>query len=136
MTDTYGDLPYFEAGRAFLDGNGFPAYDSQEAVYDDILNELASASQALDPNKDGIGQEVLYSGDVMRWKRLGYSLLLRAAMRLSKVNPGKAQNFVSQAVSGGLMESNLDNAVVRHTPDFRNPVGTNLNGGQAPLPFI
>ena len=136
LTDTYGDLPYFDAGKAFLDGNSFPAYDAQSTIYEDILNELVSAATALDPGKDKISQEVMYSGDVMTWKRLGYSLLLRAAMRLSKVDPGKTQSFITQAVSGGLMQSNDDNAVVRHNADFRNGVGTNLNGGQAPFYYL
>ncbi len=136
LTDTYGDIPYFGAGEAFLEGTAFPSYDAQEDIYEDILSELVQASGALNANNDAINQEILYSGNVERWKRLGYSLLLRAAMRLSKVNPGKAEGFVVQAVSGGLMESNADNAIVRHTPDFRNPVGTNLNGGQAPFYYL
>ena len=136
MTDTYGDIPYFQAGKAFLEGIAFPAYDSQEAIYDDILKELSEASAALDPGADAINQEVMYSGDVMAWKRLGNALLLRTAMRLVKVNPGKAQTFAAQAIAGGLMESNMDNAVVRHNADFQNPVGTNLNGGQAPFYYL
>ena len=136
MTDTYGDVPYFQAGKAFLEGIAFPLYDSQEAIYDDILKELSEASAALNPSADAIDQEVMYSGDVMAWKRLGNSLLLRAAMRLVKVDPGKAQTFAAQAIAGGLMDSNLDNAVVRHNADFQNPVGTNLNGGQAPFYYL
>jgi hypothetical protein len=136
LTDTYGEIPYFESGKASLEGAGFPGYDPQDAIYDDILKELAEASAALDPSKDKINQEVMYSGDVLAWKRLGYSLLLRAAMRLSKVNPEKARTFAGQAAGGGLMTSNMDNAVVRHNADFRNGVGTNLNGGQAPFYYL
>lgn len=136
MTDTYGDVPYSQAGKAFLEDVPFPAYDSQEAIYDDILKELSEASAALNPSGDGIDQEVMYNGDVMAWKRLANSLLLRAAMRLVKVAPDKAKTFASQAINGGLMESNMDNAVVRHNADFQNPVGTNLNGGQAPFYYL
>ncbi len=136
LTDTYGDVPYQEASRAFLDGNSFPSYDAQELIYDQILSELESASAALNEGNDAVEQDILYGGDVGQWKRLGYSLLLRAAMRLTKVNPSKAQEFAGKAVAGGLMESNDDNAVVRHNADFRNPVGTNLNGGQAPFYYL
>ncbi len=136
LTDCYGDIPYSEAGLAFREGISFPAYDAQSDIYDDILNELASASAALDESKDAVPQDIMYGGDIGQWKRLGYSLLLRAGMRLSKVDPGKAQQFVGQAVSGGLMESNDDNAVIRHNADYRNGVGTNLNGGQAPFYYL
>ncbi|MCB0686617.1 MAG: SusD/RagB family nutrient-binding outer membrane lipoprotein [Saprospiraceae bacterium] len=136
LTDTYGDIPYTEAGQAFLEGYGFPAYDSQESIYRDILNELATASAALDPSKDKVDQDIMYGGDIDQWKKLGYSLLLRAAMRLTKVDPGQAQQYAAQAIAGGLMESNEDNALVRHNADYRNDVGTNVNGGQAPFYYL
>lgn len=136
LTDTYGDIPYTEAGLAFLDEIVFPVYESQESIYADILNELETASAALDASKPMASQDILYKGDITRWKRLGNSLLLRAAMRLTKVNPGMAQEYVGKAVAGGLMQSNDDNAVIRHNPNFRNSVGTNLNGGQAPFYYL
>ena len=40
IVDTYGDTPYFDAGRGFLDGNVRPVYDSAESIYMDMLNEL------------------------------------------------------------------------------------------------
>ena len=136
LTDTYGDIPYTSAGLGFLEGEAFPTYDAQEAIYLDILNELETASAALDANKPIAAQDILYKGDPDRWRLLGHSLLLRAAMRLSKVNETLAQEYVGKAVAGGLIESNEDNALVRHDANFRNQVGTNLNGGQAPFYYL
>lgn len=136
MTDTYGDVPYTQAGKSYLEGIVTPVYDTQESIYDDILKELSEASTALDATKARITSDLLYDGDVSRWKRLGNSLLLRAAMRLSKVNPTKAAEFVAKAVSGGLMQSNDDNAVLRHTANFTNPVGSQLNGGQSAFFYL
>lgn len=133
LTDTYGDIPYSEAGLAYLEGEVEPTYDAQEAIYtgeNGILEELADASAALNASQPA-PNDVLYDGDVEQWRRLGYSLLLRAAMRLTKVAPDVAEQYVDVAVSGGLMQSNADNAVIRHTADFRNNVGTNLNGGES-----
>jgi len=137
LTDTYGDVPFSESGLAYLEGVSFPVYDSQESIYSALISRLMSATAALSESTGGsIGQDILYGGDVQQWKRLGNSLLLRAGMRLSKVNPSLAMSTVSAAVSGGLMQSNDDNAVVRHTADFRNGVGTNLNGGQSPFYYL
>ncbi len=136
LTDTYGDIPYTQAGQSYLTGIVTPVYDTQESIYTDILNELSVASNALDANKARITSDLLYDGDVARWKRLGNSLLLRAAMRLSKVNPAKAAEFVGKAVAGGLMVSNDDNAVLRHTANFTNPVGSQLNGGQSAFFYL
>jgi len=136
MTDTYGDVPYAEAGQSYLTGIVVPVYDAQESIYTDILKELSEASTALDVAKARITSDMLYDGDVARWKRLANSLLLRAAMRLSKANPTKAAEFVAKAVTGGLMQSNDDNALIRHTANFTNPVGSQLNGGQSAFFYL
>jgi hypothetical protein len=75
--------------------------------------------------------DVLYAGDVTKWKRFGYSLMLRAAMRLTKVKPAKAEEYVKKAVAGGVMQSNDDIAMVRHSSNFPNLVGAQLNGSEA-----
>lgn len=136
LSDTYGDIPYTQAGQSYLTGVVTPTYDTQESVYTDILNELSAASTALDAAKARITSDLLYDGDIARWKKLGNSLLLRAAMRLSKVNPTKAAEFVAKAVTGGLMATNDDNAVLRHTANFVNPVGSQLNGGQSAFFYL
>ena len=43
LVDQYGDTPYFQAGRGFLDGVVRPAYDDDQAIYMDMLNELEEA---------------------------------------------------------------------------------------------
>jgi hypothetical protein len=136
LTDTYGDIPYKDAGKSFLAAITSPAYDSQESIYNDILTELETASTALDATKARVTTDVLYDGDITRWKRFGYSLLLRAGMRLSKVNPAKAAEIVGKAVTGGVMQSNADNAMIRHNPTFANPVGSQLNGGQSAFFYL
>ncbi|MBC7892278.1 MAG: SusD/RagB family nutrient-binding outer membrane lipoprotein [Sphingobacteriaceae bacterium] len=136
LTDTYGDVPYKQAGLSYLEGIVTPVYDSQESVYADILTELETASAALDAAKPRVTSDVLYDGDIPRWKRFGYSLLLRGGMRLSKINPTKAAEVVGKAVAGGVMQSNDDNAIIRHTANFSNPVGGQLNGGQSAFFYL
>lgn len=136
LTDTYGDIPYSQAGKNYLEGISTPIYDTQESVYSAILTELESASAALDASKARVSTDLLYDGDVTKWKRFGFSLLLRASMRLSKVNPAKSAEFVAKAVAGGLMQSNADNAIIRHNANFANPIGSQLNGGQSAFFYL
>lgn len=132
LTDTYGDIPYTEAGLGFIGGNTFPKYDKQETIYNDIIKELTEASAALDAAKTRETGDVMYGGDVTKWKRLGYSLLVRAGMRLSKVNPALAQQTVQKAVTGGVFQSNADNSVIRNdAAAYQNPTGGTLNGTEA-----
>lgn len=126
ITDTYGDIPYFEGGKGYQEDIIQPKYDSQEVIYKDILKELEEASAALDASKPIELTDILYGGDVAKWKKFGYSLMFRAAMRLSKVEPNTAQAYVAKAVAGGLMQSNADNATMRHTALYNNYIAQHL----------
>lgn len=126
IADNHGDIPYSEAGKGYLEEIISPKYDTQQSVYQDLLKELEEASAALDASKDRVPNEILYGGDIAKWKKFGYSLLFRAAMRLSKIDPATAQSFVTKAVSGGLIASNADNAVTRHSALYNNWVSNHL----------
>ena len=131
LTDNYGDIPYFEAGKGYADGatgTTSPKYDPQQDIYMDILKELEEASAAMDEAAPVVTSDILYGGNVTQWKRFGYSLMLRAAMRLTKVDPATAQSYVQKAVAGGLMESNEDNAKNRHSALYINWMGEQLSG--------
>jgi len=131
LTDTYGDIPYTQAGLGYLSGVVLPVYDTQESIYTDLLKELTEATAALDASKTIESGDIVYGGDVTKWKRFGYSLMLRLGMRLSKVNASLAQSTVQKAVAGGLMQSNADNAVIRDNANYTNGVGATLNSTEA-----
>ena len=131
LTDTYGDVPFTEAGQGFLLGAATPRYEAQQQIYATLLTELEESSAALSAAGTVETAEVLYGGDVANWKRLGNSLLLRAAMRLTKVDPNLAQQYAAKAFAGGVMQSNADNAVVKHTSLYTNAVGNTLNSTEA-----
>lgn len=131
LTDTYGDIPYSEAGIGYLKGNVSPKYDTQQSIYDDLIKELSEATAALDATKPTEAGEVTYGGDIAKWKRAGNSILLRVGMRLSKVNPTLAQSTVQKAVAGGLMGANTDNLTVRNDANYKNPVGNIVNSTEA-----
>jgi hypothetical protein len=131
LTDTYGDIPYKEAGKGFTDQLVLPVYDSQDAIYADIIKELTEASAALSTsNRIEVG-DIMYAGAVNKWKRLGYSLLLRAGMRICLADAAKAQAAVSAAFVGGLMQSNTDNCVIKHNANYQNSNGQILNSSEA-----
>lgn len=133
LTDTYGDIPYTQAGIGYLTGNTSPKYDPQQSIYTDIISELAQAPAALDATKTIETADILYGGDVTKWKRFANSLLLRVGMRLVKVDPATAQKVVQQAIAanGGLVQSNADNCYVRGDLNYQNPVGSTVNGSEA-----
>jgi hypothetical protein len=124
LTDLYGDVPYSEAGKGFLEGIDFPKYDPQSAIYADMLNELEQAVAQLSTGGFG-GADLIYGGDVDKWKKFGNSLMLRLGMRLSEVDAAAAEAWVAKAIAGGVMTSNDDIAFLQHT---NGPEGVNMNG--------
>ncbi|QXD14522.1 SusD/RagB family nutrient-binding outer membrane lipoprotein [Rhodocaloribacter litoris] len=130
LTDMYGDLPYFEAGMGFLRNIIAPRFDTQEEIYRDMLKELEQAVAQLDPAFPTYGSaDVIYGGDVEKWRRFGNSLMLRLAMRLVKRDPALAQQWAQKAISGGLMQGIDDNFMVRHERGgSEGPNGLNTNG--------
>lgn len=126
MTDLYGDIPYFEAGQAYREGIFSPKYDPQSAIYDDIINELQEATTSLDPSAPVPTGDLIFNGDLNKWERLGYSLLLRAGMRLVKVDEEKAKQTVKMAL-GKTMQSNADNAYVLGSGTGINATVNNRN---------
>jgi hypothetical protein len=114
LTDWFGNIPYTEANRG-IEGIFSPAYDRQQDIYSDMLKELEEATAAIsDSNPDDgfAAADMIYQGDISKWKKWGYSLMLRLAMRISNVDQAKAAEYVSKAVSGGVFTSNDDNAII------------------------
>lgn len=132
LTDSYGDIPYTQGGEGYFSAdNFFPKYETQQTIYPKIIKELSEASAALDAAKTIETADILYGGNIAKWKKLGYSLLLRAGMRLSSVDPAQAQAVVKAAFDGGVITLNLDNAFVRHDANYRNPISNTLNSTEA-----
>ena len=115
LTDLYGDIPYSEAGKGFIEGITQPKYDRQADIYADMLAKLEAAATGLNGSGASYGNgDLIYQGDVEKWRKLANSLMLRLGMRLVKVDPGAAQNWASKAISGGTMTSNADIAFIPH----------------------
>lgn len=134
ITDMYGDIPYFEAGLGYIDGQYSPKFDRQSEIYADMLKELEEAALALDPAKPSYGNaDLVYGGDIEKWKRFAYSLMLRLGMRQTKVDIGLAETWVKKAIAGGVMQNLGDVAYLEHTAGSStnwNTISNVLQGGE------
>jgi hypothetical protein len=125
ITDIYGDVPYSEAGKGYIDGTLKPKYDAQQDIYMDMLNELEAGLSQLGSSSSLGNSDLIFQGDMTKWKKFGNSLMLRLAMRLSKADPASAQAWATKAIAGGVMTSNADIVYIQHT---QGPEGINKNG--------
>lgn len=121
LTMTFGDIPFSEAMSGF-DDSFFPAYDRQEDVFAGILRLLEEANQELATaeNTEILG-DVLFMGDVMKWRKSINSFRLRVLMTLSNKDGSSSidirqqfQQIVEDPTTFPIMASNEDNLALQH----------------------
>ena len=122
LTDMTGDIPYFNALKG---GSGVitSAYDPQSAIYADLLKELKEAVDQFDGGTTVQG-DVIFSGDVTKWRKYANSLRLLIALNMLKVdaNAGKTAFQAALSATGGVISSNADNVTINYVGgSFPNP---------------
>lgn len=120
LTDAYGRIPFSEANTT---GENTPVYDPQPAVYEGILADLEEANNLINPGSgQSIQGDILYDGDLMKWKKLANSLRLRLLMRLSEKQSDiqgvnvqeQLRTIVNNPSQNPVFESNEDNAALEY----------------------
>ena len=105
IADLWGDAPYTEALKAEGGAEYFkPVFDPQKDIYLGIFADLETANTLLSKNSDSYkniisSQDVLYNGDVSKWRKFANSLALRYYMRLSQKEPGTAEQGINKITS-------------------------------------
>lgn len=122
LVDNFGNVPFTEA----LDINNVtPAYDDAEFIYRAIGDSLADAIDKLTVGAESFEEaDLIYNGDMSKWKKFAHSLQLKMGIRVAESNPDLASTWVNAAVEGGVFESNADNAEFNYTgtQPYVNPI--------------
>ncbi|MET3115003.1 hypothetical protein AAKU52_002744 [Pedobacter sp. CG_S7] len=124
LTDAYGDIPYSQAGKL----NEFitPTYDKQKDVYFGLLEDLKTAKTTLDPAGKAIAGDLIYNGNIDRWKKLANSLRLKIALRIADKEPAKAKQVLDEIKADGDLYLNDNTAIaqlVYQLSPQQNPIG-------------
>ncbi|MDN3582342.1 SusD/RagB family nutrient-binding outer membrane lipoprotein [Mucilaginibacter flavus] len=126
LVTTFGDCPYTQAFDA---KNNFPKYDDAATIYKDLLARLDADIAALNTGSTSFGAaDLIYKGDVSKWKKFANSFKLKMAMTISDSDPATAKTTAAAAVAGGVFTSNADNATYAYassTPNT-NPVWVDI----------
>jgi Starch-binding associating with outer membrane len=122
LTDRYGDMPYSEALKQSIPN---PKYDTQQSIYTDLFKELKEAVAQFDNGASPKG-DILFSGNIARWKSFANSWRLILALRVSKADAalGKAEFNNALASSGGVLSATADNVDIAYPASsvaFSNP---------------
>ncbi|WP_448635893.1 SusD/RagB family nutrient-binding outer membrane lipoprotein [Pedobacter panaciterrae] len=122
LTDTYGDVPYAQAGEG-RNGIVEPAFDKQKDIYLDLFKKLEEANILLAKNTsiENLSDPV-YNGNIDKWRKFGNSLYLRLLLRVSgkaDVAPtsiAKIKEIVdTNAAKYPIMSNNNESAVLKWT---------------------
>jgi hypothetical protein len=116
ITDRWGDVPYSEALKA--EANFTPKYDKQSAIYDSLFKLLEDANGMIVTGN--ISNDIIYGGDMTKWKKLANTMRMLMALRLSKIDPAKGTIQFNAGMAAGAMTANSDNFVYKHLPDAAN----------------
>ncbi|MCL7987972.1 SusD/RagB family nutrient-binding outer membrane lipoprotein [Sphingobacterium sp. lm-10] len=133
-TDAWGNVPYSEALLGDMELTS-PRLDSQQDIY--LGNEAQGIQSLFDLIREGLedldgesiltigSDDIVYGGDLAKWKRAGNSLMLRLAMQISSVEPQIATQVIQEVMNRNMyINANDQNLAVR----FGGQVGS-----QAPL---
>jgi hypothetical protein len=100
VTSLWGDVPYTEALQST--DNLSPEYNDQQSLYDSIQSLLDAALIDFDAVNEGRlpgTDDVIFSGDIEKWKQTAYALKARYYMHVSKRTGELPFDPVTEALS-------------------------------------
>ena len=127
LVDTYGNVPYTDALQA---GNQqfAPKYDDAKAIYTDLLTRINTVVAKIDESAKGYGSgDLVYKGNMKKWKHLANSVKLRLALNLADVDPGTSKSAAEAAIASGVMMSSDESYTLKFAGGtYNNPLYDDL----------
>lgn len=153
--DTWDNVPYSQA--AFGQDNLFPAFDTQESIYNEIFSLLDNAIATLQTTDDSDfvpgNEDLIYGGDIDKWIKAAYTF--KARFQLHLVNKGLVSPAdVIASISNGFTSNDDDfqmfydddrninpwyaqEVLARNTGNFHNDIASqfvsSMNGDYYPF---
>ncbi|RAJ03927.1 SusD-like starch-binding protein associating with outer membrane [Chitinophaga skermanii] len=138
LTDAFGDVPLADALKG--NGNLSPTYAPQQVVYDSIFLWIRKGLTLIDPNTvypiavadGGPGGDLIYNGNLEAWESFGYTLWLRAALKIRNANEAKTRTEIAalMAMNPTWMDENAElhfqNVGGNRSPIYAETVALNV----------
>lgn len=104
LTDQYGRIPVREAYDGVTTARLTPAFDEQEDVYNQIIEKLDEAIELFNnpnnaKNLNLAGGDIMYQGDINKWRRFAYALKARYLNHLTKKSKYNAQAVIDASAN-------------------------------------
>lgn len=128
LTDILGMIPYSEALKGD-EGSFNPKYDTQEFIYQDLDRDLSEAFAQFDESGSlDSSFDILYNGNIARWKKLNASVRMMMAIKLTDVDPASGKARFAKAYADGGMTDNADRLEYKYLAEDanQNPLYANI----------
>ncbi len=129
LTDALGMLPYSQAMRG-REGIFEPAYDDQQSIYTDLDKELNEAyAQFEEQYPLDAGIDIVYGGDIAKWKKFNASVRMMLAIKLWKNDTENGKNRFAKAYADGFIRNNADIFKYQHLNEVesQHPLSLAIN---------
>lgn len=117
LTNLYGDVPYFDA---ISDDPPLQSkYDKQSEIYRALLAKLKAAGEQLNRQDFPVNSasDLVFAGDILKWKKFSNALRIRLAMYMSQAAPEETKTILTEILNNPqdypIMQSNDDNALLK-----------------------
>lgn len=127
LVDLFGNVAYSES--LDIKAYPYPKYDDGKTIYLDLAKRLDAAIGNLDVANGSFGKaDLIYNGNVTKWKILANSIKLKMGLHLADVDPALAKNMVESAYASGIMTNETQTALFQYfSSDVdMNPLYTSL----------
>lgn len=115
LVDTFGNIPYSQALNISTYPN--PKYDDGQVIYRDLLARLTATIATMNTSYAGFKDaDLLYDGNVAKWKSFANSLQLKLAINMDDVDHTYATTMALAAVASGVLTTADDNAALKYLP--------------------
>ncbi len=132
-TDTWGDVPYSQAGQGELYTQ--PVLDKQEDIYKgnaalgiqslfDLVRE-GIADLALSSTSNPSTDDIVYGGLKANWIKAGYTLMLKMALQISDREPALATAIFNEVLT-------VNNFIANNSQNLGIKFGSSV-GSQSPI---
>ncbi|QWG10352.1 SusD/RagB family nutrient-binding outer membrane lipoprotein [Flammeovirga kamogawensis] len=137
LTDFFTDVPYEEA----LGSNQviYPKYDDAQSIYMKTLGVLEEVVNSDLSGKAFTSTDIIYKGDMTKWKDFAGSIMMRMAMRIADVDAANSKKYFDLAASKGYIKDIEGEAMFPYKSTFpnANPVFEywDVTGSNRPIEF-
>ncbi|WP_215225823.1 SusD/RagB family nutrient-binding outer membrane lipoprotein [Echinicola shivajiensis] len=119
MADVFGPIPYSEALKGTAaEAINSPKYDSMEDIYAGLMADLKMANENLKVGGPAISGDILFEGDIMKWKMFANSLRLKLANHQAAKKPAESKAIMAEILGDPstypVFTSNDDFAQLHH----------------------